>query len=245
MSDQREVFTILEDFTTGAGVRLPARQTGDTVGDNHVPVLGAEDSGGLYRLLEVRDAGEASSGVNSVVGMISEDSAGNLQYLQLRDAGEAASGVDSLPALTAIDPSGNLQYLNLNADGELVISNQPQGTILSGNATHTMAALTTYEEVLAITLAAGEIYESLDLVLCATREMLWKVYNVDDYGGAPVETEIAQFLTGSGQYTVDKRFPDLQFTAGSTGVQKLVIKAYQLYGALTDAHATATVFQKA
>ena len=47
MSNQREVFTVFEDKSTpGLGVGLPAKQEGDAVADNQVPVFPCKDSSG-------------------------------------------------------------------------------------------------------------------------------------------------------------------------------------------------------
>jgi hypothetical protein len=118
MSDQREVFTILEDFTTSAGVRLPARAEGDSAGDNHVPAVTAKDGSGNYKLLEMRDEGDSATGVDLLPSAIAKDLSGNFKLLETRDEGDAVVGVDALPAFVAKDNSGNFAYLKINADGE-------------------------------------------------------------------------------------------------------------------------------
>lgn len=87
MSDQRHVFTILEDNSTGAGVKLPARQEGDVLGGNHVPALVAKDVNGNYKAIEAREEG-ASSAINALPSFVAKDPSGNLAYLRLNAEGE-------------------------------------------------------------------------------------------------------------------------------------------------------------
>jgi len=245
MADERHVFTIVEDNTTGAGIKLPGRAEGDTAGSNHMPSMVAKDSAGNYKLIELRDQGDAASGVDALPAMPVKDLSGNLQYINARDEGDAASGVDALPGLIAKDNSGNLDYLNINADGELLISADPAGTKVFGDAVVTAVALGSADDVVTLTLTASAVYEKL---MCSTSQSFptrWELVQVDDVGVTDVETQHASWLTGPGQftYTFDPQW--LEFTAGGTGVINLVLRGTQLTGSKSDHHGYVEAFQKA
>jgi len=86
MTDEREVFTILESDSTANGVKLPARAIGDAATGNHLPGIIAVDNSGNYVLIPVKIAGQAPG--NALPGMIALDSAGFLTYLNLNASGE-------------------------------------------------------------------------------------------------------------------------------------------------------------
>lgn len=242
MADEREVFTVLE-ASTGEGVSWVYKNIGDAVaGVTLAPVVNAVDKDGNFAFIPIEVAGEAVGNAVPVLG--AKDISGQLQYINLREEGDAVSAVGAQPALVAKDPSGNFDYLNINADGELVISNQPNGTVKNGNGT-VAGVVGTLTEVLAISLTSSKVYENLDFIVSATFTTLWKFFNVDDADGTPVETEIAQCITGPGQFSLPAQLENLTFTAGSTGNQELVIKGKQLIGKATDLHATVSIFEKA
>jgi hypothetical protein len=241
MADQREVFTILEDFSTGAGVRLPARQEGDTVADNHAPVIFCQDSSGNYIVVENRTEGEAICA--ALPGMVAKDTSGNLKYLEMLDAGDASAGDNTIPAFIAIDTSNNFQYLKVNGDGELIVSSESAGT-----AKHAQAQLTadgTMQDVADITLTASKVYEKIEFMGSNTFATAWEVVGIEDDAGSPVETVIAEFLTGPGQFTFADHLDWATYTAGTTGVLKLRIRGQQLHGPNSELRASIGALEKA
>jgi hypothetical protein len=241
MSDKREVFTVLE-LTTGEGTSWVKKNETDAIAAVNLAPVVAGKKGSGFSLLPVAAAGSAATDAQPTLPVL--DSAGNMRFINSRDEGDSITGVDALPGLVAKDVSDQFAYLKLNADGELLVSTQSAGTPLKGNAT-VACVVGTETEILAIPLTVSADYERVDVTLSNTFTTLWKVYNVEDYNGTPTETEIAQAITGPGQFTFTKMWEDLNFTAGSTGDQMLVIKAKQLIGAASDGHATATVYEKA
>jgi hypothetical protein len=241
MANEREVFTVLE-ASTGEGKAWVKQVVGGAVAAvDFAPVITGVDKDGNFALIPVEEKGQAVG--NAVAVLPVEDASGNLQYIQARDEGDAASGVDALPTFIGTDPSGNFRWASFNADGELLISNQPSGTKLSGAAT-VLGVLSTATEVLAITLTSSKVYERLQYNVNATHTMYWEFFNVDDYGVTDTETLVWSTMTGPGQFVDKELLEDLEFTAGSTGVQKLVIKGTQLHGKATDMNASATIMEK-
>jgi hypothetical protein len=245
MAESREVFTILEDNSTAAGVKLAARAEGDAAGGNHVPSVVAKDSSGNYKLIEVRDAGDAAAGVDSVPVLSVKDLSGNLQAINARDEGDAISGVDALPALIAKDPSGNFIYLKVNADGELVISDESIGTKKFIRNVQ-VATVSSFVTVADITLTASKVYEKIQVLGSATSTTLWEVVGIEDESGTPVETALYDFITGPGMYSFQiKKDENIEYTAGTTGTLVLRVRGKQLIGAATDLHATMSALEKA
>lgn len=242
MALKREVFTIVEDNSTQEGVKLPARSESDAVGGNHIPAITAKDSSGNYQLTSVRTAGQAAAGVNSTPTLPAKDLAGNLQALNLRDEGDSSTGVDALPGLVAKDPSGNLKYLRLNVDNELIISNTPDGTRLSKGDTATITANNTITTIATVTLAASKTYEDIEARGSSTNPTLWTVIKNDN----ATLTTLDQFITGSGQFSFNMHYVNLEFSSGATGTQQLIIKATQLQGSVNnEVFGYVSAFQKA
>lgn len=241
MADQRSVFTILEDDSSAAGVKLPARAEGDAVSGNHVPAIIAKDSSGNYQLLQLRDQGDSAAGVDSVPVLPVKDSAGNLQLINARDEGDSVTGVDALPGLVAKDLSEQFAYLKVNADGELIVAPNGGGTKKTGYATVTPAAINTLTTVVDLSLTTTEIYESILVRGSSTFPVLWEVVQVDD----AVITVKDKFLTGSGQFTFMMPYEQLEITAGASGTQAIRLRATQLSGSASDMHGYVEAIEKA
>lgn len=240
MANEREVFTILENDSTGAGVKLPARQAGDTYGGNSVPVISHKSVAGQFISLDSRQAGAASAGLDAQVGLIAADLAGVLRYLQLRDEGAASSGVDSLPVLAAKDASGNLAYIRLNADGEVIVSSGSDGTPKSAEATVT-GVLDTVTTVVNLALVASKVYERVEFMGSCSFATFWELVQVDD----ATITRKASWLTGPGVFTFSQLLENIVVTAGATGTQQLRLRATQLQGAASDLNGYVGAFEKA
>lgn len=240
MANEREVFTILENDSTGAGVKLPARQAGDTYGGNQVPVISHKSVGGAFISLDSRQAGAASAGLDAQPGLVASDLAGNLQYIALRDEGAAASGVDSVPSLVAKDASGNLAYIKLNADGEVLVSGSGDGVSLFNSAT-VLGVLNTATVVASITLVATEVYETIEFMSACTFPVYWELIQVDD----ATTTVKSSWITGPGAFSFANKLQHLVVTAGASGTQQLRVRGTQLSGAASDMHASVGAFQKA
>jgi len=240
MANEREVFTILENDSTGAGVKLPARQAGDTYGGNSVPVISHKSVGGAFISLDSRQVGAASAGLDAQPGLVASDLAGNLQYIALRDEGAAASGVDSVPSLVAKDASGNLAYIKLNADGEVIVSSGSDGTPKSAQAT-VVAVVNTATTVVNLALVASKVYERIEFMASNTFTTFWELMQVDD----ATITRKASFITGPGAFTVSQLLENLVVTAGATGTQQLRLRGTQLQGAASDLNGYVGAFEKA
>lgn len=87
MAEKREVFTILEDDTSAAGVKLPARAVGTAAAGNHMPVLAGQEQGGTYTLIKQAAEGETIAGDETPV-LPCKDSTGKWAHIPLNGDGE-------------------------------------------------------------------------------------------------------------------------------------------------------------
>lgn len=169
MSDTREVFTNLEDLSSGAG--LP-----------------------LHKAVE----------------------------------GDAASGRNAHGALVAKDTAGNLIYLKTNLAGELVTSLESEEFALISDS-GTNAGNAAYQDIATLVLQADLVYKELELVCSCFRDAVFQVVAIDDVGVTPVETILINGIrAGAGQFSAIVSLKTFMFTAGSTGVQNLVIRGKNL-----------------
>ena len=243
MADVREVFTIVEDNTTGEGIKLPGRAQGDAAGSNHMPAMVAKDSSGNYELIEQRLQGQAASLVGSLPVLPVKDLAGDLQLINARDEGNAISGVDALPALIA-KKAGNFAYLNLNADGELLIAANGAGIKKYGYAKVTPSAINTLTTVVDVVLTASKAHEEIEWSGSCSFSTMWEIVKIDDAGGTPVIVVLYSALSGPGQFHVKEKLEHMEFSSSATGIQKLRLRATQLVGSASDMHGYVAAIEK-
>ncbi len=150
MADVREVFTILEDNATAAGVKLPARAEGAAVAGNHVPVAAAKDGAGNYQLVPIRAEGAAVAG-NELPVLPAKDSGGNWAHIPL-------------------DASGRIPVSTFPSSA---------GTKISDSDT-VVGVLNTATDIVVLTLAVATAYEIPQFIGAATFSTLWEVIWNDD-----------------------------------------------------------------
>ena len=157
--------------------------------------------------------------------------AGNLQNMPHRSVGDADS--DGIPGFSFKDSAGNLVRPQLNADGTIGVS-FASGTPNSNSASVTMAALNTEQDVVAITVAVNDVVNANMAMGGSFQPTVWVLYHDDN----STLNELARFVTGPGDFQHSTELDNISFTAGATGTQRLVLRATQLRGKLTDAHGT-------
>jgi len=148
------------------------------------------------------------------------------------------TGVNGAIGFAFKDSAGKVILPTLNADGTLPVSTTA-GTNKSDSDTATAGALNTEFTVATITaLTVGKVHTVKNLSASSFQPTLWIAYYVDDAAGTPVYSEVARWVTGSGDFNYSDQPSCLEFdTTGGTGTQEFQIRATQLRGGLTDAHA--------
>lgn len=194
-----------------------------------------EDSTGEGLAYVGKAPGAAQSTDEQAPVLPAVDGSSNLQNIPHRSVGDADS--DGIPGFSFKDSSGNLVRPQLNSSGEIPVGEA--GTKAHASAVATIAALNTEQDVAEITLAASDVVDLTLAMGSAFQPMLWIVYKNDD----STRTELARFVTGPGDFShaLSLSSGDIQMTAGATGTQKIEIRATQLRGKLTDAHATIAI----
>lgn len=175
--------------------------------------------------------GDAASTDRQAPVLPAVDGAGNLQNIPHRNVGDADS--PGLPAFSFKDSAGNLVRPQLNADGTVPVSFN-SGTAKSASGLATIAALNTEQDVVSITLAANDVVKANMAMGSAFQPMIFVMYH-DDNGTL---NELVRFVVGPGDFSHTANLDNIEFTAGAIGTQRLVLRATQLRGALTDAHGT-------
>jgi len=133
------------------------------------------------------------------------------------------------------DSSGNVVLPQLDSAGRLpVITEGLGGTRQYASGVATPSALLTDTDVITETLTVSTDYIVGTLTGSSFHSTLWKLI-FDDDGS---ETELARFLTGPGDFNHTIPTDCIQFSAGATGTQELKVVAQQLWGKLSDMHAS-------
>ena len=129
MANKAAIFRILADLADEqAGLAWAARVPGDAVSGNEAPVLACEDKND------------------------------KLRHIELREEGDAATGVLAIPALGFKDTSGQFAYGNLDVAGRILVSTAAAGTPKYDSDYVDPAALNTEYEVAVITLTVDKAY---------------------------------------------------------------------------------------
>lgn len=145
------------------------------------------------------------------------DGAGEGAVLSKAEAGNAAAGKVGAVSFSFKDSSSNLVLPTLTADGKLPVSLDAAGTCVkaSGKNTGSLSRVA----VATITLTANESYANIEANAACTRTTLYEI--IHNNNGS--EVELGWILVGGGQFTHNFKEACLEFTAGATGTQELIV----------------------
>lgn len=164
---------------------------------------------------------------------IIEDGTGAGVSLPNKVEGDApGSGINTLAFR---DSAGNLTRPQLTASGALPVdSGGVAGTPASASAVVTIAALSTEEDVVALTLGTTENINCSMAMGSSFQPCVWVLYHDDNAS----LNEIARFVTGPGDFAHSVAMDNITFTTGAAGAQRMVLRCTQIRGPLSDAHGT-------
>lgn len=149
--------------------------------------------------------------------------------------GSAITSTMASPAF--VNSAGVLVFPQLNADGTIAVSTEAPGDCYYSTAKVTGS--TSWQTVTDFTAALNKTYHGFEVVLSSMTECDWELVYVDDAAGTPVETILAYFDTGPGQYTVLGETHCIEkSTSGGTGVQKFLIRGKLLEATGSEISAT-------
>ena len=118
----------------------------------------------------------------------------------------------------------------LAADGRLPVQVTPAGAEISENATVTIAALDTAEDIAVITLTISTDYALRFASGSSFQPCFWTVTQTDDAS----TTVLYSFVTGSGAYAHTAAPLCINFSAGASGTQEIAVSCTQLRGPLSE-----------
>lgn len=146
---------------------------------------------------------------------------------------DAAAGKNAHPALVYKDPSGNLRYGKVNATGEVVVSLET-AEVANLSDEGGVSGTTSFQTIASITLQNDYVYKKIGFMGSCFRDAIFELVQIDDSAGTPVETVHQTFRVGAGLYNFAREIDNLEFTAGSTGVCVLRLRAKQLQNVPSD-----------
>ena len=152
--------------------------------------------------------------------------------------GSAIAVTAAMPAF--INSSGVLVFPQLDAEGRIRVTMDSAGAC--HYAVNKLVGSTSFQNVAAFTGALNKVYDKIGFVVSSMTECDWEVVYIDDFGGTPVETILAYFDTGPGQYSfaLDSMSCVEVDTSAGTLVQKIIIRGKLLEA--TGSEIAATLF---
>jgi hypothetical protein len=139
-------------------------------------------------------------------------------------------------ALVAKDGDDKFGYLNLDDAGNLLATVAALTTSKKGDG-ETAAGSATYVTVATVALTASKVYKDLEVLVSSFRDAIFQVVQLND---AAEVVLVSGIRVGAGTFNQFAKLTGLEFTAGATGTQSLLIKGKNL-NALSAMSATATI----
>lgn len=145
-----------------------------------------------------------------------------------RIEGEAAAGQEGLIGFSFKDSSGNVVLPQLDSSGRIPVTTDDSGICLSARGEDATGSLT-FVDIATITAALTKVYRKIGFNVSSTRSTHFQLVHVDDSGGTPAETVLADAIVGPGQYSHCCELECTTYdTTGGTGVQEFKLKGKNL-----------------
>lgn len=139
-------------------------------------------------------------------------------------AGDAAASKVGLVGFSFKSHSGQLVLPTLTPEGKVPVDLQGAGVALSASSNGQIAGSLTNVVVAEITLSQNKTYGRISATGSCFREAIFEVVHQND----TVNTIIGSFLIGPGQFTFTWNGGETELQSGSTGTQKLILRAKNL-----------------
>jgi hypothetical protein len=139
-----------------------------------------------------------------------------------RTEGEAAAGQAGLIGFSFKDSSGNVVLPQLTSAGAIVVDTEASNySCLDSEGEDAAPVVDTESDLVTIALQDATVYEHMALLVSCSRWAIFRLYWVDDVGGANTESDLGYVQVGPGQMTVCCEMPCKQFTSGTTSELRL------------------------
>jgi hypothetical protein len=147
---------------------------------------------------------------------------GEVAHLAL--AGATAAGKNGLSAFAFKDSAGNFVHPTLTPEGKLSVDLEGAGIAKTASSDGEIAGALTLVTICEIDLTADKTYGRISAMLSCFKEAIAYLVQVDD----ATETIIGHAVVGAGDYNGKIDLGIAEIVAGSTGTQKLILKAKNL-----------------
>lgn len=155
--------------------------------------------------------------IRTAFPILEDDSTGAGEAAISRTEGEVAAAKAGLIGFAFKDSSGNVILPQLTSAGALPVDTEGVNfTCLSADGEVASPVVDTESDIATITLTDATVYNSIWVLVTASRWSLYRVYWIDDVGGAGTETDLGYLHVGPGQFTICCEMPCKEFTSGTT-----------------------------
>lgn len=152
-------------------------------------------------------------------------------------SGDAAGSKVGNIAFGFRDNTGAVVLPQLDAAGKLPVTLSAAGTTKRARGENAGSGAPV--AIATITLVALASYADISIICSCRRDSLFQLIHNNN----GVETILLDIVTGPGQFTVAQEFDQLEFAAGATGVQQLIVRGNNFESAAT-LRATVAVLEK-
>lgn len=149
---------------------------------------------------------------------------GEGEVLNTANAGETAAGKHGLSGFVFKDSAGNFVHPMLTPEGKIAVDLEGAGVAKTASSDGEVVGSLTLTLVAEIALTADKTYGRISAQLSCFKETLVYLIQTDD----AVETIIGHAIIGAGDYNGKIDLGIGEIVAGSTGTQKLSLKAKNL-----------------
>lgn len=144
--------------------------------------------------------------------------------LHKTENGEASAGKVGATVWAFKDASGNLVHPQLNSEGAIVVTSEGAGVPKSATSDGEVAGSLTLVTVCEVALSVDKTYGKVSANGSCFKEAIFYLVALDD----AAEVILGSFIVGPGQYSFNLDLIATEFESGSTGTQKLQLKAKNL-----------------
>lgn len=146
------------------------------------------------------------------------------EVAHLAKAGEIAAGKNGLSAFAFKDSAGNFVHPQLTPEGKIAVDLEGAGVSKKASSEGEIAGSLTLTTIAEIALTADKTYGRISARGSCFKEAIFYLVQVDD----ATETIIGHGVVGAGDYNAKIDMGIAEVVAGSTGTQKLILKAKNL-----------------
>lgn len=144
--------------------------------------------------------------------------------LHKSENGDASAGKVGATVWAFKDSAGNLVHPQLNTEGALVVTSEGAGIPKSATSDGEVAGSLTLTNICEVALSVSKTYGKISANGSCFKETIFYLVQLDD----AAETILGAFIVGPGEYSFSLNLGATEIASGSTGTQKIQLKAKNL-----------------